>query len=444
MFDPIDRQDAQLDRNLRQIGSRLTLPETPHAGRRAAWKSNRPTGPLSNDMDQSHSHSKGHSFMRKSRFLAVCGSAVAATFALFAFFSSWQPSGAAMAATIFRTLRETAHRGVSVTFENIEAEGVNVNGRVQLLFPTPISLAQLADEHTEFPTPEALYVDMKVKSDDESSATGEADVEVTAALTPASKWAFLRIAKMPGEKSEDMQPILMLLPALRTGLLLDLNNVEELKDWSSIFDDENNDEETASGENDGQSPSAGVSVSTAAGSSGAGASVSTKTEMSIQIADGGQEESNSTGPKSKLRVTTDFEPDQAFRDILSGTAGKERIAEIVSEIEKYAKKVNVTQSDAQSWVLRASDFQIDGLDGDETKFVERAELVVHYSQGVGITYAEMLHLGPQDGRLRFEFIDVIDPALLSYQRYVDAGVAPLDVSKLIGMFGGMADQDESE
>ncbi|MBL8878867.1 MAG: hypothetical protein JNG88_07085 [Phycisphaerales bacterium] len=390
--------------------------------------------------------------MQKSRFLAVCGSAVAATFALFAFFSSWQPSGAAMAATIFRTLRETAHRGVSVTFENIEAEGVHVNGRVQLLFPTPISLAQLADEQADFPKPEALYVDLKVKSDETSSATGEADVEVTSALTPTSKWAFLRIAKMPGEEGEDMEPILMLLPALRTGLLLDLNHVEELKDWSSMFNDD--EDGGANGTSAGSaaappgnaSASLDASISTSAGSEAAGASVNTKTELSVKIVDGDTDDAGSkpSGPSGRLHVTTDFQPEQAFRDILSGSAGKERIAEIVAEIEKYAKKVNVEQTDAQSWVLRASDFQIDGLDSDEAKFVEHAELVVHYSQGAGITYAEMLHIGPRDGRMRFEFIDAIDASLLSYQRYVDAGVAPLDVSKLIGMFGGLSAHDDDE
>lgn len=429
MFDSNEPRDAQLDRNLRNIGQHLSLPASPGAADRARWKSARPAGPLSNDHQPALAHSKGNSFMRKSRFWAACSTAVAATFVLFVFFSSWQPSGAAMAATIFRSLRESAHRGISVVIENVEAEKVHLNGRVQLLFPEPISLAQFATDNATFPTPEALYVELKVQSDDADSASGKADVELNSVLTQDNKWAFLRIARLPGEDGDELQPLLMLLPALRTGLLLDLNNVDELKDWSSIF--ANEDDECPQTSTTSAKPS-GVP------------SVTTKTEVSFEVVDAdAQEESQPANhATSKLQISGDIQPTEGFRDLISGAAGKERIAEIVSEIEKYARQVDVQQTDSESWVLRAGNFQIDGLDADEAKFVEKAELVVHYSQGVGITFAELLHLGERDGRLRFEFIDAIDPALLSNQRYIDAGVPPLDVSKLMATFGNLAGGDD--
>ncbi|MCG3125267.1 MAG: hypothetical protein CHACPFDD_00084 [Phycisphaerae bacterium] len=436
-------KDEMLDRNLRQIGRALELPPTPTAAQRAAWTlppsrplSIRPSDAGEADPPAPHAKSKGKWLMQRPRMLAA-GAVLAACAALFAFFLLPSGNQAIAASTIFRSLREAVHRGLAVELVDIQAEGVIFNGRVQLLFDQPFSLASLDDPAAAEPEPQAVYAEFRVRGDGSNDETAGLDVEVSAGLTEQDKWAFVRLSGLPNEVMKDVPPFVpFLLNMTRNGLLLDLNGLEELE---SVLGDDEADEVSAAvseafalaaGESTAR-PDAGVSADSAA-PAGVDQHPSAAAPASAD-----QDQAASDEQRRAAEI------EAALHEILSGTAGAERIALVARELEQLAGKVAVNQVSHRVWELSASEFRVDA-DSDEAAFIGRAKLTIRYAQGSGIVSAELAEVGPANGRIRFGFIDEVDPTLLSRQRFIDRGIVPIDVGGLITMFGGSTDDSDDK
>ena len=122
---------------------------------------------------------------------------------------------------------------------------------------------------------------------------------------------------------------------------------------------------------------------------------------------------------------------------LTGTASAEAIGEFVKEIENYAGRVDTRQVEPGVWELHAGDFKTEGMDAEEAALIGKASFSIRYKQGAGIIIAELTNVGELHGRVRFGFVDAVDPSLASMHAYVDRGVRPVKVTELMNMFGGM-------
>ena len=137
--------------------------------------------------------------MCEPRVFAAFSTAIAATIALCAFFLTPTNGSQAMAATILRSFKEAVHRGLSFELDNIQVEGVHLDGRVQIVFPTAITLKRLVEEDETLPEPDSVFVEMRVRGDDSNEEVAGLDVEVAAAFTEAQQWAFVCVAGLPDE-----------------------------------------------------------------------------------------------------------------------------------------------------------------------------------------------------------------------------------------------------
>lgn len=426
-MNPHGKQDEMLDRNLVQIGRALELPHTPTAEQRAAWTapssrplSIRPSGTGDSSLPAPTPQSKGIWIMHRPRILAA-SAVVAASAALFAFFLLPAGNEAIAASTIFRSLREAVHRGLSIEIENIQAEGVVFGGRVQVVFDKPFSLASLDDPAGGEPEPQAVFAEVAIRGDGSNEDTAGLDLEVSTALTEKDKWAFVRLSGLPNEVMKDVPPFVpFLLNMTRTGMLLDLNGLDEL--------------EHLLGDDEADEISAAVTEALELGAD------DTTARPPADQSDAAAEQSRAADDPESRRAA---EIEAAIHEILSGTAGAERISLVARELEQLAGQVSVTQVSHGVWELSANEFRVED-DSDEAQFLAKAQLTIRYAQGAGISAAELRNVGPAKGLIRFGFIDELDPSLLSRQRYLDRGIVPIDVGGLVKMFGGFTADDDDD
>lgn len=373
--------------------------------------------------------------MRKPRIFAAVSGGLAATIALAAFFVVPSASTPSMAATIFNSLREAVHRGIAVEFERVCVEGVQVDGRTEIVFPSEISLRRLVEQGAELPEPESVAIDLTVRADGSNEELAGLDVHVAGAFTANLQWAFLRLAGLPEEVLREAPEAAIVVPFLRRGLLLDLTGVEELagvRDWFHHAD----------------GGAAAVSATVSAGTTGgaaapaadqatAGAASSTpavaqqQMKVGVEVSPGAADLSvhigdDGTDEPSGLRLEGQSPAlEAAVMDLLTGRAGADRIGEFVVQIEQLAGKVSTKQIEPGMWILEASEFKPEGLDAEELELLRGAKLSLRYVQGTGIESAELAHFGSRDGRLRFSFVDAADPTLAGMQRFEAEGFAAL-------------------
>lgn len=332
--------------------------------------------------------------MRQPRTLAALGTALAAAIALFVLLTPVGDGGRVMAATIIRSLREAAHHGLSLEIGNIDAQGVRVDGRFQVLFSRPVTLAQLVSGEGGA-EPDGLYAGLTLRADGSDPETAGLDLDLALAFTDADKWAYLQLRGLPDAAVEEAPFLPFIMQSFRYGMLFDLRGLEDLAGGTNLLE----------------------SLGGAAGDDDAG---------KLRFRTDG------------LVIHDDHDPDQRVEklvlELLTGTAGAERVSEFVTQIEQIAGRVNVQRGNDGSWLLTASEFRMEDL-GADAEFLARAVLTMRYVEGDGITRVELAHLGGQDGLIRFGFIDEIDTALLSRQTYVDRDVPVLDVAGLLKSLG---------
>lgn len=436
MIDPRESQDALFDRNLRNIGRALDLPSA-SVEQRDAWKMAPESRSLS-IASRSHtssaapgglSQSKGAWFMRKPRVFAAFSTAIAATIALCAFFLTPTNGSQAMAATILRSFKEAVHRGLSIELDNVQVEGVHVDGRVQVVFPTEITLKRLVEEDASLPEPDSVFVELNVRGDDSNEEVAGLNVEIAAAFTAAQQWAFLRVAGLPDQVIREEPAAVLVQSFLRGGILLDLEGMDELEGFGDIHKQI----EDAFGGHAGHSVSAHVH---AAGAAADDDDDSDAVSVAIEKTAAAQDDAGEDANEARMEAV--------IHEFLTGKAGAERIAEFVKEIENYAGRVETRQVEAGLWELNASDFKTEGMDADEAALIGKASFSIRYRQGAGIVSAELSNVGELHGRLRFGFVDTVDPSLANMQRFVDRGVRPVKVSQLVNMFGGMINSNASK
>ncbi|MGE0478909.1 MAG: hypothetical protein AB7Q17_00430 [Phycisphaerae bacterium] len=389
--------------------------------------------------------------MRKPRMFAAVSGGLAATIALAAFFVVPSASTPSMAATIFNSLREAVHRGIAVEFERVCVEGVQVDGRAEIVFPAEISLRRMVEQGAELPEPECVAIDLTVRADNSNEELAGLDVHVAGAFSAHSQWAFVRLAGLPDEVLRETPEAAIVVPFLRRGLLLDLTGVEELagvRDWFHDADDRAAAVSARVGASTSGGPAASVTEHAAAGAAGSiSASAQQQMKVGVGISPGAADLSVHIGDDGAnepggLRLDGQSPAlEAAVMDLLTGRAGADRIGEFVTQIEQLAGKVSTKQIEPGMWILEAAEFKTEGMDAEELELLRGAKLSLRYVEGTGIESAELSHFGARDGRLRFSFVDAADPALAGMQRFEAEGFAALKVGDVMKMLGGLTGGD---
>ena len=213
--------DELLDRNLRLIGERLSLPAAPTAFQRAGWKSASHSGVFASVPGKARLLQKGVRFMKAHKTLTAAGSAVAATIAIAAMMLLPALQRNVEAAVIFESFRQTLNNALEITIQDVGAEGIRVNGKV-------IALRSLTEEE-QAPAEDVsgvCYVDVSVKADETADDVANLDMDVVLSITPEDQWVYLKMRHLPQEVVQEEPLAAALLTGLtKNGLLLDLTGI---------------------------------------------------------------------------------------------------------------------------------------------------------------------------------------------------------------------------
>lgn len=388
-----DRQDVLLERNLRRMGRALELPPVGAASR---WKHAPPAEPA------------GRPLAFSPRRFAALATVAAAVLALFALLLPGGPGSTAVAATIFRSIREGSHRSLSFTFDRLESGGLLASGRLQMLFDENVTLAQLFRSGTR-PEPEWLGFQMQLHGTAADPRVDGLECEIAASLARTNPWAYIRLDQLPRQTTASVPFIGMLVPTLRSGLILELESPGELVECVS-----------GGAANRSQPRAESDPAGAACGNGRApGASPSAATLAAAAT-------------RAPAPLETPLE--RLVFDFLSGRAGGDRVAELVARIEEVAEEVSTARVDGKVWELRASRFRLSELSEGEAALLHNAALLIRYEPGQGLLEVELTGLGSVQGRIRLGFSDPIDPRLEDRGVYTAAGAQSLRLADVLKVF----------
>ncbi|TWT45599.1 hypothetical protein RAS1_20270 [Phycisphaerae bacterium RAS1] len=434
MYDPHETQqprdsgDEMLDRNLRLIARRLTLPDesTPHVFK---------TINLSAGADGAARHSSGVSRMHRTRLYTWTSTAVAASIALAAFFYLPTRQSIVEAATILRSFRESLHHGLEVRMEKLSIEGIHVDGDVLIQFKQPITVQQIFGEKSDLEAHmSGVYADLRVHAAEDAAEADVAglDVETKLAFSPQSKWVFLDLRSLPTKVVEEEPMAALVTNFLRGGLLLELDGVIGDKDIFGGDDDDDDDPDVTSVKRD-------VKVDVRSGGQPA-------------AADKDEDDDSSTLARTRMNFDINVDDDadnsdeqfeQLLVSLLSGQADAAQLASLVQEIEQHAETVTVSEVEPGVHLLSMSGFKQDADDAHQA-WIAKMTIEMRYREGAGVESLTCLHVGDEDGSVRIGFVDAT-PNLSRFdkQQLIDQGVRRLDVASLGRMIEGLSGSSSS-
>jgi hypothetical protein len=372
-----------MDENLAMIGARLTLPPAATATQRESWKS----GGREPGASVHAARSTGGLVRRRPYVLA--GSALAAAVALAAFLATPTQHSTVEAATIWRTFRESVHRGLRVTLADIGADEVQVDGHLNVLFKHAINLGQLfGDNQSEDLPIEAVSGELNVTCGAEAEPLAGLKLLIALGLSKADQWIYLR-SEDPTPLTQVVGPFAALIfRPLRDGLLLDLKGTLDL---DALFDPPPPELVAP------DVPPADAEPSSAENSSGSDATA-------------------------------------LVRNFLAGQASTKELEALAAQLEQAAREVRVDQRAPGVFVLVARDFAAaaDAADEATPQWLSEMSLEIAYREGVGIEWATLSNVGDRRGRVQIEFIAEPTAAdRLERARYVQDGVTTVvDVAAL--------------
>lgn len=398
MSAPYDAEDRQLDRNLRTIGAKLSLPGKPTALQRARWTA-APRGAAADARA-----GRGEARMIPFRLFRY-GAAAAAAVMLGLMFILPLNGTRVEAATILRSLRTSLWQGLVVTLDRVETEGISVDGRVELRFLEPTSLALLMDRKSASPNNfDSLFADIRFNaSEDAEPDIAGMSAMIRAGLSRSQQWAFVQIPQLPQKLVEEAPAVQLVGGMLQRGMLFDLGDA--LKDVIDDLDAVGRDLNGAADD------------SQAAGNSGV--------SITIREDDGTVRDARDV----------DLSPDdsalkQLVLGLLRGELTQADLAELVAQLDEHAGNVELIDEGEGRFRLVLS-----GIKDDPE--LRDTVIEIGYQDGAGVEAISISNVGDVKGVVRVAFVaDVPDSAGAAWQELVDAGVSPIDVAGLMNTFGG--------
>lgn len=373
-----NERDRMFDRNLREFGRRVGIPE-PTRGQQSRWQA-APSAATMRTADVPCGAGVLRSGGRR-RTLALFSSALAAGIALAVFLVT--PRGATVeAGTILRSLRQTLLDGFEINFKGIGENGVFADGRlaVALRPRSGTSAAHMGVDPSalaEFEV-ESLYAEVNLRGDLADAGKSGLDWQAILALGDGAQWAYIRAHGLPNWTFKD-QPLACTIVGLTSnGLLVDFGERRLLKELR-------------------------------------------ERERVARASDQVQTASQVRGGAARL-----------VKDFLVGRAGAEQIDHVLALIAQTAREIQLREVEPGLYILRVSRFNLDSLASGEAEKLAAMTLEVRYRQGQGIESALLEHLGQYDGTLRLApLADGIEPLVLAKRQELSSGpVTVWDVSAI--------------
>ncbi len=357
--------------------------------------------------------------MRQHRYLTLAGAgSVAATLALSVALFTSMAGNRVEAAAIFESLREVAGNAFEITFENVGAEGILVNGSVLILMDDEVENA------TPFANPpKGVLVDVQVAADNTAEEEVQGlDLTATVSAMPENEWAFVKITGLPKVASEELPPAVAGVVTMLTqnGLLLDLDGfLEDEGVLGDVFEHLHFDA------SDGHRQT-GVEVKV-------GTSESDEVSREVKI------QTNASVTTSDEDTDLDHDAIEAMgMRILTGQASAEEFTAMVTLLEQAATNVQVAETEPGLHVLTASGFDFQG-DAEAEEILGAVVLQIAYRQGSGLDSVLVEHFGQHDGTIRFVHTDVsAEDDVFDRERFAkQPGVQRFDIGQFKAMFGEM-------
>lgn len=450
MLNENHHDDAIIDRNLELIGRTMSLPEDPSRQQVDRWMhAGMPVGPSR--------RIRGAIPMNRQRWLTLSGvgSALAAAVALGVFFGTPSHRSRVKADTIFAGLRDALASAFQVTFHNVVQDGVRSDG-------TMIVLNSNASSSTSANQSTGIYMEAHLQGEVGSS---NADLDANATLCfmgSEHDWAYVRAQNVPQAMRTQNPLIGWLASVAANGVLIDLpsGGAEATQPAPPAADEDANSTTTLSNTTAGgvttivtestrttTTMRPGMSFSIGIGNIGSNGMSDADRQRLIddavrQAMQNPSENGNraSSGGSFSIRVVGDDQPMGALLNrLLTGQATQADFTQLATQLQASAGNVDIQETEPGLHVLTAADLHDATSNAASSGIPAGTGLQIAYRDGQGVVWAEVQHIGPADGTVRFERANVQpgDPRF-DKQRYAsDANVRQINLSEWSSLFGDL-------
>lgn len=426
MNDRHERSDEIMDRNLRAFARQVSLPGEPTEEQRQYWTRERVSARRA-PVEQ------GVRFMKNHRLLtfAGAGSALAATIVIVATVLVPTSGSTVGAATIFASLHEAVSNAFRISYDNIGYEGARANGQVVVLLGD-----ESADESESPDHASAVYLDARVTVDQDAPEFAGLDYEFSCAFSREDMWMYVKTHELSPELVQQNPFVGMYLAMYKDGLLLDMNGLADQiddYDWGALV--------ASFGEQPEGVETGGAVWTGQWGTAQLPENMQAEIERAQEAATQAMAQAANQSGGVPVIISTNPEVNELVGRLLSGQAGPEDFAQLTTLIEEKAGEVTVTPQDDGTYLLRAVDFDLDGLglDDEDRAVLADMALEIAYAEDAGLLWATLDNLGDDNGVMRFERVDVAaDDPMFSGQRYREDGVTKVvDLTGLLSMIKGL-------
>lgn len=422
-----DGADRLIDENLRAAMPRLDAAPRPNAQTVASWRT-----PASLPI----AHAKRRPRLR----WWAAGSAVAATIAFTTALLTITAGSSVQAGTIIDQLRQKQIRGVDIALNALSAQGVTVNGHLQMRSRESIRVDQLA-ERDPFGPEEfgAMHGTVSITTD----ATADfpnASINAEAAFTDHSGWVYLHASDGTIQAMQQQAPqMAFMVQMLRSGLVLNIGAITpELLQRIGPHDpppevlDDLTDEQIASINN------ASENFEKATGQAHKRLNAQTDADGQRRVTVSLGMQANDKGSAPVIRVDPgDGRASAAAMRLLNGTARRTELEQLTGFLKNANQNATVRDLGAGRYLLTA---ELTDPANPPAPGTSRRDgtLTVMYEEHGGVQWAEITDLREASGSIRITFVDNdIDPAQLEYKRLVEPGVTGfIDLSAMLRLMGG--------
>lgn len=327
--------------------------------------------------------------MQKHRFItaAGAGSALAASLAIVATLFVPHAGSTVEAATIFASFKEAVGNAFEIKFENIGAEGIQVDGRVVVVFDPADKDLKPFQSH-----PQGVYIEVKARAGDKADADLRGlDVDATIVAVPGNEWAYVKLAGLPHAVLEETLVAAIVQGIAQNGVLVDLDGILQKE--------------------------------------GFGLGAWTLSEKLLDIDMDGDDDSE----EAQMR--------RMLLSILTGQATADEFRALVAMLEEAVSNVSVEETEPGLHVLTASGFDTGG-DTKAQGLIGDMVLRVAYKEGFGLAWAKIEHVGQLDGTVHLEMTDMnIDDPLFDRERLAKDGSAlRFNLSQLVNLAETLGDK----
>lgn len=413
-------RDQKIDANLRRIARHVQLPDLPADG--SGWP--RLSRGAAAAAAPPRAFGGANWWRQHPRLLTAAGSAAAAAIALAAFLFV-TPGGAVHAATILRSFQASLADGFTLSYENLGAEGVRIDGQMLVLLDEPAAdpLAPQAGNMS------ALYLEARIVADETAGEAAGLDLTTALTFSQQQQWVYLRADGLAVGLLDENPMLRALLPYVQQGVLLKLDGVfdmlsTELPRLGELLapTDEADEKLLVSLKisGDGQPP----------GDETGGGSLTLRQQSPLDEA-----------PPRTIDRQTGKQISRLVEALIQGQATPADLEALVTFIEEAAQRVEVIEVEPGLYILTAAEFAAPPGDPG-AEWIALIEVQVAYRAQSGIEWARVDHVGPYDGTIRIDPAGEPDRERLNMERWIEPGTTlVLDLGAFAPMFQAVSEPE---